>query len=72
MWGPSATLLAGGKDSQEKVKAMTADGVVVQACIVCADSYGVTESFRGLGIEEKAMGQTLTQTFKDGYKVPTF
>lgn len=51
---------------------MTADGVVVKACIVCADSYGVTESLRGLGIEEKAMGQKITQTFKDGYKVQTF
>lgn len=72
VWGPSAKLLAGDKDLQEKIKAMMADGVVVQACIVCADSYGVTESLRSLGIEVKAMGQPLTQMLKDGYKVLTF
>lgn len=72
VWGPSANLLAGDKDLQVKIKAMMADGVVVQACIVCADSYGVTESLRGLGIEVKGMGQPLTQMLKDGYKVLTF
>lgn len=72
VWGPSARLLAGDKDLQAKVKTMMADGVVVQACIVCADSYGVTESLRNLGIEVKAMGQPLTQMLKDGYKALTF
>lgn len=72
VWGPSAKLLAGDNDLQEKVKAMMANGVVVQACIVCADSYGVTESLCGLGIEVKAMGQPLTQMLKGGYKVLTF
>lgn len=72
VWGPSANLLAGDKDLQEKVKAMMADGVLVQACIVCADSYGVTESLRGLGIEVKAMGQPLTQMLMEDYKVLTF
>ena len=51
VWGPSARLLAGDKDLQAKTKAMMKDGVVVQACIACADSYGVTETLRGLGIE---------------------
>lgn len=71
-WGPSARLLAGDKDLQAKVKTMMADGVIVQACIVCADSYGVTEKLRSLGIDVKAMGQPLTQMLKDGYKTLTF
>ena len=72
VWGPSARLLAADKDLQAKVKDMMEDGVIVQACIVCADSYGVTQTLRGLGIEVKGMGQPLTRMLKDGYKVLTF
>jgi hypothetical protein len=72
VWGPSARLLAGDKDLQAKVKAMMADGVDVQACIVCADSYGVTEALRGLGIEVKAMGRPLTGFLQSDYEVLTF
>lgn len=50
VWGPSARLLAGDKDLQAKLKAMQKDGVILQACVVCADSYGVSETLRGLGI----------------------
>ncbi|MEW6236546.1 MAG: DsrE family protein [Candidatus Omnitrophota bacterium] len=72
VWGPSARLLAGDKDLQAKIKKMMEDGVIVQACIVCADSYGVTETLRGLGIEVKAMGQPLTSFLKENYKILTF
>ena len=72
VWGPSARLLAGDKDLQEKVKAMMADGVNVQACIVCADMYGVTETLRGLGIEVKPMGRPLTGFLQSDYEVLTF
>jgi len=72
VWGPSARLLAADKDLQAKIKAMMKDGVNVQACIVCADSYGVTETLRGLGIEVKPMGRPLTDMLQGGYKVLTF
>lgn len=72
VWGPSARLLAADKDLQAKVKTMMKDGVNVQACIVCADSYGVTETLRGLGIEVKAMGRPLTDILQGDYKVLTF
>ncbi len=72
VWGPSARLLAGDKDLQAKVKAMMKDGVVVQACVVCADSYGVADTLRALGIEVKAMGKPLTDILKSDHKVLTF
>lgn len=72
VWGPSARLLAADKDLQAKVKAMMADGVNVQACIVCADMYGVTEALRGLGIEVKPMGRPLTDFLQNDYEVLTF
>jgi hypothetical protein len=51
---------------------MMQDGVKVQACVVCADSFGVSERLRGLGIEVKGMGPPLTGMLKEGWKVLTF
>jgi hypothetical protein len=72
VWGPSARLLAGDKDLQTEIKNMISDGVKVQACLACADSYGVTEQLRKLGIEVKYMGKPLTDLIKGGWKVLTF
>lgn len=72
VWGPSARLLAGDKDLRAKVKAMMDDGVNVQACVACADSYGVKETLRELGIEVKAMGKPLTAMLQSDYEVLTF
>lgn len=65
VWGPSARLLAADKDLQAKIKQMKADGVIVQACVVCADSYGVADQLRKLDIEVKGMGQPLSKFIKD-------
>jgi len=73
VWGPSARLLAGDKDLQAKVKAMMKDGVKFQACVVCADMYGVTPMLRDMGLEVKAMGKSLSRLLQDdGWKVMTF
>ncbi len=72
VWGPSSRLLAADKDVQAKVKAMMGDGVQVKACIVCADSYGVTGRLRELGIEVKPMGKPLTDLLHSDWKVITF
>jgi hypothetical protein len=72
VWGPSARLLAGDRELQSKVQALIADGVQVQACVVCADSYGVTDPLRALGIEVIPMGEPLTDLLKDGWRILTF
>ena len=72
VWGPSARLLAGDKDLQAKVKGMLDDGVKVQACVACAESYGVTEQLRKMGIEVKPMGKPLTELIQQGWHVLTF
>ena len=72
VWGPSARLLAGDKDLQKKIKQMSEDGVIVQACVACADSYGVSQNLRDLGIEVKGMGKPLTEMLKSDWKVITF
>ncbi len=72
VWGPSARLLAGDKDLQAEVRKMQEAGVVVEACVVCADAYGVAERLRELGITVKPMGKPLTDMLQNDWKVLTF
>ena len=72
VWGPSQRLLVADKDILAKVKAMQDDGIVVEACIACATSYGLVDKIRALGIEVKPMGAPLTDFLKNGYRVLTF
>ncbi len=72
VWGPSQRLLAADKDIQAAVQRMKDSGVKVEACIACANSYGLTERIRELGYEVKPMGPPLTEALKRGDKVLTF
>jgi hypothetical protein len=72
VWGPSAKLISENTKLQEEVKAMQTDGIVVEACIACANAYGVTEDLRKLGYDVKGMGKPLTDYLKSGAKVLTF
>jgi len=72
VWGPSQRILVGDKDLQAKVKAMQEDGIIVEACIACAMSYGIVEELKALGIPVRPMGQPLTDYLKSDWKVLTF
>jgi len=73
VWGPSAKLLSEDKELQAKVNAMQQSGVRFQACIACANMYGVVQQLRDLGIEVKGMGAPLTKLLQDdGWKIMTF
>ena len=72
VWGPSSKLLAGDEELQEKIKAMAKDGVELYACVVCADSYGVSDDLRELGITVIGMGKPLTDMLKSDWKTLTF
>jgi hypothetical protein len=73
VWGPSQRLLAEDKDVREKVNAMKEDGIQVQVCFYCAESYGLTEQLRDLGFEVKPMGVPLTEILKsDDWRSLTF
>jgi hypothetical protein len=51
---------------------MQKDGVIVEACIACANAYNVTEDIRRLGYDVKGKGKPLTEFLKSGVKVLTF
>ena len=72
IWGPSAKLISENSSLQKKISNMVNDGVEVQACVVCANSYGVTDKLKELGYEVKGMGKPLTDYLKSGAKVLTF
>lgn len=72
VWGPSAKLLSENKVLQDRVKQMITDGVKVEACVTCANMYGVADQLSALGIEVKPMGPVLTVYLKENWKVLTF
>ncbi len=74
VWGPSSKLLSENEDLQKKIVELQEAGVKVEACVMCADSYGVSDKFREMGIEVIPMGQPLSDRLKsDGeWKVITF
>ena len=73
VWGPSSKLLSVDKELQEYIQKMQAEEIDVVACQSCADSYGVSDDLRALGIDVKYMGMPLTELLKDSeWKVITF
>ncbi len=72
VWGPSAKLLAENEELQKDVKAMQETGVVVEACVACANNYGVADTLKALDIDVKPMGVPLSDRLKGSWKVLTF
>jgi len=72
VWGPSAELLSRDAALQARIHEMINDGVVIEACRACADSYGVSDALSALGIDVKYMGVPLTSMLKEGSHVLTF
>ena len=72
IWGPSAKLLSEDAELQASVKKMKESGIILTACKACADSYGVSDKLRTLGVDVKYMGKELTDMLQSGWKVITF
>ena len=72
VWGPSAPVLAGDTELQDKIKLMQQDGVELLACRACSDRYGVTENLEALGIEVVHVGEALTEMLQTGWTALTY
>ncbi|MFZ5831462.1 MAG: DsrE family protein [Planctomycetota bacterium] len=72
IWGPSAKLLAENEELQAEIKAMRESGVVVEACVACANNYGVADELRAMDLDVKPMGAPLSDRLKGPWKVLTF
>lgn len=69
VWGPSARLLCEDQELQAYVREMIDTGIVVEACVTCAEMYGVADQLSSMGIEVKKMGVPLTEYLKQGLSV---
>ena len=45
---------------------------MVEACVTCANNYGVADNLRSLEIDVKPMGVPLSDRLKGSWKVLTF
>jgi len=72
IWGPSAKFAAENEEVQKELARMKEAGVKIEACIACAQMFGVDAKLRQLGYDVKAMGPVLTDYLKQNYKVLTF
>jgi hypothetical protein len=72
VWGPSAKLISHDYELREYLKTIKEQGVRLEACITCANMYGVSQDLLDMGIDVKAMGPVLTQYIKEGRNILTF
>ena len=72
VWGPSAKLLSENTDLQEYIGKMKDEGIILEACVACANMYGVADDLRDIGIDVKGMGSVLSEYLKKGYHVMTY
>ena len=72
VWGPSEKLLSENTAIKAKVATMQKDGIIFQACVACANMYGVTSDLKTCQVDVKGMGVPLTKYLKRGYKVISY
>jgi hypothetical protein len=72
VWGPSAKVAAENLQIRKKLELMKNDGVILKACVTCANEYNVTDNLSEQGFEVSAMGGQLTEYLKSGAHVLTF
>lgn len=72
VWGPSAKLLSENEMLQEYISKMKEAGIKLEACIACANMYGVARALAEMDIDVKGMGKVLSDYLKRGYRVMTY
>ena len=72
VWGPSSKLLSENESLQKRIKEMQEIGIKVEACIHCANIYGIADNLQALNIDIKGMGAPLSNYIKNGWKTLSF
>ena len=72
VWGPSEKLLAENDMLKNKIASMQVDGIIVQACVACANMYGVADELKVCEVDVRGMGGPLTKYLKQDYKIISF
>lgn len=64
LWGPSEELVANDLEINKKVLSLIEKGIVINACEICADEYGIADKLKSLGIKFIDVEDALTQILK--------
>lgn len=72
VWGPSQKLLCEDPEIQEYIPKFLEAGIVMEACLACANMYEVADDLEELDIDVIYMGVPLTEYIKSDSKVITF
>ncbi|MCD8079546.1 MAG: hypothetical protein LUF04_03770 [Bacteroides sp.] len=71
LWGASVKLAGYDTQVQTEILEMLNNGISIEACKDCCDTFDVSETLYKLGINVRYMGQYLTEYLKNGEKVLT-
>ncbi len=72
IWGPASRLISEDIGLQDYLEKLKDAGVIIEACIACADMYRVSKKLVAMGVDVKPMGLPLTGYLKEGKAVITF
>lgn len=71
LWGASVKLSGNDTQVQSELMEMIHAGISVEACLDCAESFGVKEKLEKLGVNVHYMGVPLTEYLKSGERILT-
>lgn len=63
--GSSQKLIVADKDIRAKLTAMMDNGMRVEACIACAQTFSLVDELRGLGLPVIGQDEPLSRIMKD-------
>ena len=71
IWGAGAKLAGNDTQLQSEIVEMLHQGITIEACKDCCDTFGVSERLERLGVNVRYMRQSLTGYIKAGEKILT-
>lgn len=69
IWGASVKLSGNDTQVQSELIEMMHSGISIEACLDCAENFGVKEKLEKLGVKVRYMGIPLTEYLKTGEKI---
>ncbi|NDV60732.1 DsrE family protein [Bacteroides sp. 519] len=71
IWGAGVKLAGNDTQIQSEIMEMLHQGITIEACKDCCDTFGVSGRLEKLGINVRYMGQALTEYIKADEKILT-
>lgn len=72
LWGPAVKLVAEDAQIQSEFLELLHKGITSEACLDCAESYGVIEKLSKINVDVKPMGERFSNYIKEKRNIVTF